>query len=113
MKGSFILFFFINVILYTIMVLCFVIYYKKQLISKDYEIDVMRLSIKSLTEKIIDKNKKIKELKDVIILKNNEIKKLSDKNKKVIELIKKNSYGWKTKYFDDDFNVNELLEILK
>lgn len=29
-----------------------------------------------------------------------------------IEYIKKNSYGWETKYYDDDFNANELLEIL-
>jgi len=31
---------------------------------------------------------------------------------KAIEYIKKNSYGWNTKYYDDDFNANELLEIL-
>lgn len=37
---------------------------------------------------------------------------LQQKIDKAIEYIKKNSYGWETKYFQDEALASELLEIL-
>ena len=62
--------------------------------------------IKNIFSKLDD------EEKYVLLELNNQLQDKINKIDKAIEYIKKNSYGWETKYFQDEALASELLEIL-